>query len=333
MDLPDHYKAYLVTKDNENHASASIVDRPFDDLPKGEVVIKVAYSSLNYKDALSATGNPGVTKNYPHVPGIDAAGVVIASESRQFQVNDKVLVTGYDLGSNTDGGYAEYIRVPADWIVPLPDKLSLKESMIYGTAGFTAAICIKQLQRNGVRPEQGAIVVSGATGGVGCMAVAILAKEGYTVVASTGKADAHEFLKELGATRIISREELNDQSNRPLLKSTYAGAVDTVGGNVLATIVKSIQVQGSVAACGVVAGSELDLTVFPFILRGVNLLGADSALWPMGPRREIWHKLATDWKFDKLASVAQMISLEQLDQHIAKILKGQITGRVIVTLE
>lgn len=332
MNLPDTYKAYLVTKDNENRASASIIDRPFDALPPGEVVIKVAYSSLNYKDALSATGNPGVTKNYPHVPGIDAAGIVVASDSGQFKTGDKVLVTGYDLGANTDGGYAEFIRVPADWVVPLPDSLTLKESMIYGTAGFTAAICVAQLQRNGVLPEQGQVVVSGASGGVGCLAVAILAKQGYQVVASTGKADAHDFLKELGAAKIIGREELNDQSGRPMLKSIWAGGVDTVGGNTLATIVKATEVQGSVAACGVVAGPKLDLTVFPFILRGVNLLGADSALWQMEPRRELWRKLATDWKIDKLESISQTIGLGDLDEHVAKILKGQIRGRTVVEI-
>jgi acrylyl-CoA reductase (NADPH) len=330
MNLPESYKAYLVSKDSENRVSASIVDRPCEALPQGEVVIKVAHSSLNYKDALSATGNPGVTRNFPHVPGIDAAGIVVASESDQFKVNDQVLVTGYDLGSNTDGGYAEYIRVPADWVVPLPDSLTLKESMIYGTAGFTAAICVAQLQKNGVSPGQGEVVVSGASGGVGCLAVAILAKEGYQVVASTGKIDAHDFLKELGAARIIGREDLNDQSGRPMLKSVWTGAVDTVGGNTLATIVKSTMVQGSVAACGVVAGPKLDLTVFPFILRGVNLLGADSALWPMKPRRELWHKLATDWKIDKLQSISGTIGLEDLDEYVAKILKGQILGRTVV---
>lgn len=332
MNLPETYKAYLVTKNDENRASASIVERGLNELPSGEVVIKVAYSSLNYKDALSATGNPGVTRNYPHVPGIDAAGIVVASESGQLKVNDKVLVTGYDLGANSDGGYAEYIRVPADWVVPLPEKLTLKESMIYGTAGFTAAICVAQLQRNGIRPEQGEVVVSGASGGVGCMAVAILAKEGFQVVASTGKANAHDFLKKLGAIRVIGREELNDQSGRPMLKSVWAGAVDTVGGNTLTTIVKSTMVQGSVAACGVVAGPKLDLTVFPFILRGVNLLGADSALWQMEPRRKLWDKLATDWKIDNLESISQTIGLEELDEYVAKILKGHIRGRTVVEI-
>jgi len=332
MNLPASYRAYLVTKDENQRAIATIVKRPFNELPPGDVVIKVAYSSLNYKDALSATGNPGVTKNYPHVPGIDAAGVVATSQSAQFKVGDQVLVTGYELGSNTDGGFAEYIRVPAEWVVPLPANLTLKESMIYGTAGFTAAICVAQLQRNGVRPGQGEVVVSGASGGVGCMALAILAKQGYQVVASTGKAQAHDLLKQLGAARIIGREELNDQSGRPLLKAIWAGAVDTVGGNILSTIIRSTKVQGSVAACGNVADYKLDITVFPFILRGVNLLGADSALWPKGPRWELWNKLATEWKVDSLKAISHTIGLEDLDQYVAKILKGQIRGRTIVAI-
>ncbi len=332
MNLPETYLAYLVTKDENNRTTAAIVNRPVNKLPPGDVMIKVAYSSLNYKDALSATGNPGVTKNYPHVPGIDAAGVVVASQADQFKVNDNVLVTGYDLGSNTDGGFAEYIRVPADWVVSLPQNLTLKESMIYGTAGFTAAICVAQLQRNGLRPDQGEVVVSGATGGVGCIAVAILAKEGYQVVASTGKSDAHDFLRRLGAARIIGRDELNDQSGRPMLRAIWAGAVDTVGGNILSTIIRSTRVQGSVAACGNVADFKFDITVFPFILRGVNLLGADSALWQMGPRQELWHKLSTNWKIDNLESISETIGLEDLDENVAKILKGQIRGRTIVKI-
>jgi putative YhdH/YhfP family quinone oxidoreductase len=299
------------------------------------VVIKVAYSSLNFKDALSATGAPGVTKHYPHVPGIDAAGTVAASHSDKFHVNDNVLVTGYDLGSNRDGGYAEFIRVPSDWVVPLPQSLSLKESMILGTAGFTAALCVQALKRSGVKPHQGDIVVTGATGGVGSIAVALLTKEGYRVAASTGKtdADADDFLKNLGAVKIIYRSELNDQSGRPLLESRFAGAVDTVGGNTLTTALKSIKLHGSVAACGVVAGPKLDLTVFPFILRGVSLLGVDSAQCPMEQRLETWRKLASEWKLDILTSISQTISLEQLDQYVPAILNGKIRGRIVVSLK
>ncbi len=330
MSLPASYRAYLVTKDDNQNVSAAVTERPFDSLPPGDVVIKVSYSSLNYKDALSATGHPGVTKNYPHVPGIDAAGTVVVSESDHFQPGDKVLVTGYDLGSNTDGGFAEYIRVPAEWVVPLPNNLTLKESMIYGTAGFTAAICVSQLQKIGLKPDQGEVVVSGASGGVGCLAVAILAKEGYQVVASTGKPEAHDLLKRLGAKRIIGRDELNDLSGRPLLKGVWAGAIDTVGGNTLSTIIRSIKVQGSVAACGNVADYKLDLTVYPFILRGVNLLGADSALWPRDSRLELWNKLANQWKIDSLESLSHTIHLEHLTEYVPKILKGGILGRTLV---
>lgn len=332
MKLPASYRAYLVTKDANEQATATVVERDFAALPPGEVVIKVAYSSLNYKDALSATGNPGVTKNYPHVPGIDAAGTVVSSQSNQFKPGDPVLVTGYDLGSNTDGGFAEYIRVPAEWVVPLPANLTLKESMIYGTAGFTAAVCVSQLQKIGLRPDQGEVVVSGASGGVGCLAVAILAKAGYRVVASTGKPQAHDLLKQLGALRIIGREDLNDQSGRPLLKGIWAGAVDTVGGNTLSTIIRSIKIQGSVAACGNVADYKLELTVYPFILRGVNLLGADSALWPKNSRIELWHKLASEWKIDRLEPLSHTIQLPELNDYVPRILKGELLGRTVVTI-
>ncbi|MDZ7330985.1 MAG: YhdH/YhfP family quinone oxidoreductase [candidate division KSB1 bacterium] len=332
MNFPTTYRAYLVTKDANQNATAAVTERPFEALPPGDVIIKVAYSSLNYKDALSATGHTGVTKNYPHVPGIDAAGTVIYSKSDQYKPGDKVLVTGYDLGSNTDGGFAEYIRVPAEWVVPLPSNLTLKESMIYGTAGFTAAICVSQLQKMGLSPDQGEVVVSGASGGVGCLAVALLAKEGYQVVASTGKPQAHDLLKRLGAARIIGREELNDQSGRPLLKGIWAGAVDTVGGNTLSTIIRSLKVQGSVAACGNVADFKLDLTVYPFILRGVNLLGADSALWPRNPRVQLWQKLANEWKIDLLESLSHTITLNDLSDYVPIILKGGIVGRTLIQI-
>ncbi len=332
MTSPQNFKAYLVTKNEENKASAAIVSRTLPDLPPGDLLIRVAYSSLNYKDGLSASGSPGVTKNYPHVPGIDAAGEVEQSQDSRYKPGDKVLVTGYDLGSNTDGGYSEYIRVPGDWVVPLPENLSLKQSMMLGTAGFTAAIGVQLIQRNGVMPDSGEVVVTGATGGVGSIAVAILAKLGYNVVASTGKADAHDFLKQLGAHRIVDRSEFNDTSGRPLLKSVWAGGIDTVGGNTLSTLIRSVNVQGAVAACGVVAGPKLDLTVFPFILRGVNLLGIDSALWPREPRHEIWRKFANDWKLNNLDAISRTIGLEELDEYVALILKGKIRGRIVVKI-
>jgi len=333
MSSSQNFKAYLVTKKKDKKAEASIVTRTLKDLPPGEVIIRVAYSSLNYKDALSATCSPGVTKHYPHVPGIDAAGEVEESQAVQFKPGDKVLITGYDFGSNTDGGYSQFVRVPAEWVVPLPENLSLKQSMILGTAGFTAAIGVQLIQRNGVLPENGEVVVTGATGGVGSIAVALLAKLGYQVVASTGKADAHDFLKQLGAFRIIGRSEFDDQSGLPLLKGVWAGGIDTVGGNTLTTLLKSVNVQGSVAACGVVAGPKLDLTVFPFILRGVNLLGIDSALWPRESRHNIWRKFANEWKLENLEAMSKTIGMEKLDGYIAQILKGKIRGRIVVKIE
>ena len=333
MKNPQSFKDYLISKDKNGSTTSAIVNRTINDLPRGDVIIKVAYSSLNYKDALSATGNPGVTKTYPHVPGIDAAGTVASSESDQFNIGDEVLVTGYDLGSNTDGGYSEYIRVPSDWIVPLPNNLSLKESMILGTAGFTAAIAVQLLLENGLHPDMGEVVVSGATGGVGSIAVTILAREGFSVVASTGKTNAQEFLKALGASRIIGRTEIDDKSGRPLLKSVWAGGVDTVGGNTLTTILKSLKQHGCVSACGVVAGHNLDLTVFPFILRGVRLLGIDSAQWFRNSRLKNWQKLANKWKPDNLENFAQLIHLDEVDNYVEKILNGRIMGRVVVKIE
>jgi len=327
-----NFKAYLVTKSDGEKASGAIVMRTVDDLPPGDVLIRVAYSSLNYKDGLSATGSPGVTKQYPHVPGIDAAGEVEESQDPRYKPGDAVLVTGYDLGTNTDGGYSEYIHVPGEWVVPLPKNLSLHQSMMVGTAGFTAAIGVSLLQRNGVLPESGEVVVTGATGGVGSIAVALLAKLGYRVVASTGKSDAHDFLMALGATRVIDRSEMEDISGRPLLKTVWAGGIDTVGGNTLTTLIKSVNVQGSVAACGVVAGPKLDLTVFPFILRGVNLLGIDSALWPREPRHEIWRKFSSEWKLDVLETMVQTIGLDQLEDYVGRILKGKILGRIVIKI-
>ena len=243
-----------------------------------------------------------------------------------------MLVTGYDLGADTDGGYEEYIRVPADWVVPLPLDLSLKESMILGTAGFTAAIGVTAMLENNLRPSAGEVVVTGATGGVGSFAVALLAREKFQVVAATGKKDATDFLISLGAKRVISREELNDESGKALLRAVWAGGMDTVGGNTLSTLVRSTKNHGVISACGVVGGAELDLTVYPFILRGVRLIGVDSAQWPREPRWKIWRKLSHEWKIEQLESIATTITLEQLPDYIEKILKGQIRGRVVVEI-
>lgn len=299
-------------------------------LPPGDVLVRVHYSSLNYKDALSATGNRGVTRKYPHTPGIDAAGEVVSSSSPDFAPGDKVIVTGNDLGQNTSGGWGGYISVPAGWVVPLPEGLSLRESMVMGTAGFTAAQCVERIVGHGVEPGDGEVVVTGATGGVGCLAVAMLAKLGYDVVAVTGKQDKENWLRELGATRIAGREEVSDYSGKPLLSGKWAAAVDTVGGNTLSTLVRQTIHRGIVTAVGNAGGADLPLTVFPFILRGVTLAGVDSAACPGRNRERIWSRLAIDWKLANLERLTREVTLDGLEKEVEAILAGQIAGRVVI---
>ncbi len=330
--MAENFSCYLVSKDAAGQASGKIEQRPIDDFPAGEVTIRVRYSSLNYKDALSATGNPGVTKKYPHVPGIDAAGVVMASQSDRFRVGDEVIVTGYELGATRWGGYSQVIRVPADWPVALPAGMTLRESMILGTAGFTAAQCVHALHDRGVLPASGDIVVTGATGGVGTVAVAVLAKLGYSVVGVSGKAAAAGFLRELGAREVIGRGDVDDRSAKPLLPGRWAGAVDTVGGNTLATLIRSLHLNGCVAACGLVGGAEMPLTVFPFILRAAILVGIDSAWRTHDERVAIWNRLAGSWKPTQLDSIVKEIELADLDRWIAEILAGRVMGRIVVRL-
>lgn len=309
-----------------------IMEKSIDDLPAGDVLINVSYSSLNHKDALSAVGNKGVTKKYPHTPGIDASGVIAESDSIAFEPGDKVIVTSYDLGMNTSGGFAAYIRVPAEWVVPLPENLSLKESMIYGTAGFTAALSVYRMVEYGVTPNQGEILVTGATGGVGSMALSFLAQNGYQVVASSGKPAEKQFLLDLGAREVISRDEVLDSSDKPLLKGRWAGVIDTVGGNILATAVKSTKIGGAVTCCGNVASADLPLTVYPFILRGVSLFGIDSQNCPMPVRLQVWRKIADKWKLKGLDRLISEISLDELDHNIDQILQGKLKGRTVVNL-
>lgn len=327
------FKALQVTETADGQFPRHIVQRRLDELPAGEVLIKVAYAALNYKDALSATGNKGISRTYPHTPGVDAAGTVADSQSDQFQVGESVIVTGYDLGMNTSGGFAEYIRVPAEWVVKLPSNLTLKESMIYGTAGFTAAWSIYRMQTSGLQPDQGEVLVTGATGGVGCLGVALLAKLGYSVIAGTGKPDAEAFLRKIGAKDIIGREQLQDTSKRALLKGRWAGVLDTVGGNILETAIRSCQYGGHVACCGLVAANELHLPIYPFILRGVSLLGVDSAARPMDMRLKLWDLMANAWKVDVLQDILIDTTLEELNEvYIDKILQGKVRGHVVVTL-
>lgn len=324
------FKALLVRLIAENTFERRIEERDIDDLPAGDVLIRVKYSSLNYKDALSATGNKGVTKAFPHTPGIDAAGVVAECSCDGLKQDDEVIVTGYGLGTNTDGGFGEYIRVPSSWVVKRPENLSLKECMIYGTAGFTAGQSLYNLEKNDLSPEKGDVLVTGATGGVGSMAVAILKKAGYSVVAATGKMDESPYLKDLGAQEVIHRDEINDSSGKPLLKSKWAGVVDTVGGNYLNTAINSTRHRGAVAACGLVASAKLTTSVYPFILRGVKLLGIDSAFCPMGLRLQIWNLLANKWLISSFNRIKVECTLLEMNNNIDRILAGQIRGRVVL---
>lgn len=324
------FNAFWVTEESDSSFKSQVIQRSIDDLPQNGVVLKVAYSSLNYKDALSASGNKGVTRRYPHTPGIDAAGTVTESHSEKFKPGDKVIVTGYDLGMNIMGGFGEYINVPADWVVPLPNGLSLKESMVLGTAGFTAALAMHHLLRCGQKPEDGQLLVTGASGGVGSLSVALASKLGFSVTASSGKAGQHEYLKKLGAYAIISRSDIDDQSGRMLLRPLWAAAIDTVGGNTLATILKSLKPHGNVASCGNVASPLLNTSVYPFILNGVNLLGVNSATTPMPLRMNLWEKLAGQWKPNLQLIETTIVGLDEIHLSIEKILKGQITGRVVL---
>lgn len=325
------FRAMVVTETGEKTFNRKIATKSIDELPEGDVIVKVAYSSLNYKDALSATGNKGVTRNYPHTPGVDAAGIVEESQNDAFEAGDEVIVTSYDLGMNTSGGFAQYIRVPADWIVKRPANLTLKEAMIYGTAGFTAGLSVNALTHI-VKPEHGEVLVTGASGGVGSVAVSILTKIGYQVVAVGGITDEKEFLTGIGAREIIEREDASDTSGRPILKARWAGVIDTVGGEILATAIKSTKPNGSVTCCGNAASPDLPLSVFPFILRGVRLLGIDSQNCPMALRSKIWEKLAGDWKLDGLEELSREISLEDLEENIQLMLRGKSRGRAVVKI-
>lgn len=332
MPLPQSFKAMVVSETADKKFGREISQRDLSDLPSGELMVQVKYSSLNYKDALSATGNKGVTRKYPHTPGIDAGGVVVDCSNRAFAVGDEVVVMGFDLGMNTPGGFGQYISVPSGWAVKLPQGLSLRDAMAYGTAGFTAALCVMRLMAYGLTKEQGEVLVTGATGGVGSIAVAILAKLGFHVVAATGKTKEKDFLIGLGARAIIPREEANDTSGRPLQKGRWAGAVDTVGGNILATAIKTAKYGGLVAACGNAMSADLAVSVYPFILRGVTLLGVDSVEIPMNARLRAWQKLAGEWKLDLSGDLISECSLEELSPKIDQILKGEIRGRVVVDL-
>ena len=321
----------MVRRDDDNDVLCSVEQIGTDDLPAGDVEIEVGCSSLNYKDALACQGHPGVVRNFPHVPGIDCAGQVVHSDSRKFQSGDEVLVTGQGLGSEQWGGYAARVRVPAEWVVPLPKGLTIDDAMAYGTAGFTAAQCVAAIMHHGLEPDAGEVVVTGATGGVGTLSIAILSKLGYRVVAVTGKPEQARLLQQLGAVRIVSREDASDKSDKPLLAAKWAAGVDTVGGIALATMLRSMQYRGCVAACGLAADHGLPLTVYPFILRGVTLAGIDSAKCPHESRLNFWQSLEGKWNvLDRLQPLIREIPLAKVPDTARDMLAGKTYGRTLV---
>ena len=325
-----YFKAFVIDeKDGKFHQDIKVLST--DTLPEGDVLIRVHYSSVNYKDALSSIGNKGVTKSYPHTPGIDAAGVVEYSDCDSYKAGDKVIVTGYDLGMNTAGGFGQYIRVPSEWLVKLPAGLTMKESMILGTAGFTAGISVLRLTEL-IKPEDGKIIVSGATGGVGSIALSLLSKLGYQSVAVSAKQSEHDFLKNLGASEIIARLEFQEMEKKPILSAKYAGGIDTVGGPILENILKTLQPLGAVTTCGSVSATNINVSVFPFILRGITLIGISSQNYPKFLRQILWEKLSNEWKPDNLLNLYTEISLDDLKANIDLILEGKLKGRTVVNL-
>lgn len=326
------FRALRVEKVGDENYSRNVVVRDTAELPAGELLIDVAFSSLNYKDALSAIGNRGVTRHYPHTPGVDAAGYVLESSADHFSAGDSVIVTGYDLGMNTAGGFGQRIRVPAEWAIPIPLGLDLKSSMILGTAGLTAGLCVKKLELLGMTNDNGPILVTGSTGGVGSLTVKLLSHLGYEVHAVTGKDSQHGFLRRIGAHAILSRQDFLQGSKRALLEAKWGGLVDTVGGSVLFNAVKSLRYGASAAVCGLVASAEFPATVFPFILRNVNVLGIDSVELPLAQKAEMWERLAGPWRFGELDELVVPFSLDTVSGGIDRILAGDMIGRGLVDL-
>ncbi|MFQ5993677.1 MAG: YhdH/YhfP family quinone oxidoreductase [Acidiferrobacterales bacterium] len=325
----EKFRAFRIRDDK---GDASLEDITLDDLSPGDVVIKAAYSGVNYKDALAATGKGKILRRFPLVGGVDVSGTVTASTDSRFREGDEVLVTGFGLSENHDGGYAEYVRVPAPWAVPLPNGMSLRDAMALGTAGFTAGLAIHQMEHNGQRPDQGPVAVNGATGGVGSLAIDVLAGLGYEVVALTGKADARDYLESLGAADVRTWQDV-EIGKRPLEKAIWAGAVDNLGGEQLAWLTRTMKPLGNIAAIGLAAGFELHTTVMPFILRGVNLLGINSSYCPADLRPRLWQRLATDMRprhLDKV--VTNTVSLDELRSVFDPFIAGAVTGRTVVKI-
>ncbi|MHA8053632.1 YhdH/YhfP family quinone oxidoreductase [Aquirufa sp. OSTEICH-129A] len=327
----DYFNALWTSEISEGHFETRLQSVPFATLSKDKVLIQVAYSSLNYKDALSANGHKGITRDFPHIPGIDAAGKVVLDPSHTFEVGQEVIVTGFDLGMNTHGGLAEYISVPPQWIIPLPHGMSTCKAMQWGTAGLTAGMAVSSLWHHGIRPNQGEIVLTGATGGVSMIALVLLKHLGFQVAAITGKLDQYSTLKKLGADRILDRDEFLSEKPRALYPMQFAGAIDVLGGDVLIKIIKSLHFGGAVAACGMASSVELPLQIYPFILRGVNLLGIYSADSPLENKQEIWDKLANAWNIP-LDAICRTIPLIEAPTYLTKIREGNHTGRTVVQI-
>lgn len=326
------YRALVTSEENKTFFN-SITKKDTVDLPDNDTLIKVKYSSLNYKDALSASGNKGVTRNYPHIPGIDAAGVIEETSGNKYKSGDEVIVTGYDMGMNTYGGFGEYIKVPQEWIVKKPDNLTLSESMAFGTAGLTAGLCLRKLLTHGLKPEDGNVFVSGVTGGVGIISLMLFKKLGFSVSAITGKLDQEEFLKSLGANEVIDRNTLDLDLISPLQKPLYSGGIDAVGGKILANLICSTSQRAAIACCGMVGGLSLDTSIFPFILRGLSLFGVDSAESLIDVKEEIWNNFSSVWKLENIDENIKDISLDELPGEIDKILKGEQIGRVRIVYD
>ena len=326
------YNALVTTEDNKSFIN-SIEKKDISTLPDNDTLVKVKFSSLNYKDALSASGNKGVTRNYPHTPGIDAAGIIEETTSKNFQVGDEVIITGYDMGMNTFGGFGEYIRVPQEWIVKKPGNLSLSESMAFGTAGLTAGLCLRKLLLHGLKPDDGEVFVSGVTGGVGIISLMLFCKLGFDVTAITGKMDQEKLLKNLGAKTVLDRNDLDSDLISPLQKPIYAGGIDAVGGKILSNLICSTSQRAAIACCGMVGGLSLDTSIFPFILRGLSLFGIDSAESLLETKEEVWNNFATSWKLENIDENIKDISLNELPSEIDKILDGKQIGRVRIVYD
>ena len=326
-------KAFLVEKTNDKEFISDIKQVSIPKCAENEIVIKVTYSSLNYKDALSSIGNPGVTRNFPHITGIDVAGTVYESTSNIFKIGERVLVTGYDMGMNTHGGHAQFVKVPASWVARIPDSISDKEIMTFGTAGLTAALSINELIANGVKPENGPVLVTGATGGVGSIAVSILSKIGFNVVAISGKKEKIDYLKRIGASEVILRDTFNEESKKPIMNEKYIAVVDTVGGEILANALKYIKYDGVATCCGLTSSHELNTNVFPFILRGIRLIGIDSVECKLEKKQAAWEKLASKWKINTLDSITNEITLYEIKDAYKLLLSGKAVGRYVVKIK